>query len=74
MLSCELLPSGHKRFGWLLTIVHLFESNSHFCFVKTWKLVYYNIHLKISSATKSKLKIISEKISPAIDFYIINGI
>ena len=40
MLLCELLPSGHKRFVWLLTIVHLFESNSHFYLLKTWKLVY----------------------------------
>ena len=40
MLSCELLPSGAKRFVWLLTILHLLESNSRFYFSKTWKLLY----------------------------------
>ena len=39
MLSCELLPSGYKRFVWLLTILHLLESNSLFYFSKTWKLL-----------------------------------
>jgi len=40
MLSCELLPSGYKRFVWLLTILHLLESNSLFYFSKTWKLLF----------------------------------
>ncbi len=40
MLSCELLPSGYKRFVWLLTILHPLESNSLFYFSKTWKLLF----------------------------------
>ena len=39
MFSCELLPSGAKRSVWLLTILHLLESNSRFYFSKTWKLL-----------------------------------
>ena len=60
MLSCELLPSGYKRFVWLLTILHLLESNSLFYFSKTWKLLLPEKTDEKSEAYKAGYKTICE--------------
>ena len=59
MLSCELLPSGYKRFVWLLTILHLLESNSLFYFSKTWKLLKSQIEeifIELTSSYMAEVK------------------